>query len=47
METVCISHESLYTAFPLYEAHQIRRAAASEPTLLGLGRLVNGHTSAL
>ena len=34
METICSSHKSLYMAFPLYEAHQIRRDAAGEPTLL-------------
>ena len=34
METICSSHKSLYRACPLYKAHQIRKAAAGEPTLL-------------
>ena len=32
--TICSTHKSLYRAFPLYKAPQIRRAAADEPTLL-------------
>ena len=28
-------HKSLYRVFPLYKDHEIRRAAAGEPTLLG------------
>ena len=38
METICSSHKYLYRAFSLYEAHQIRKANASEPTLLEQGR---------
>ena len=34
METICSSHKSLYRDLPLYEDHEIRRAAAGEPTLL-------------
>ena len=33
MRTICSSHFPLYTDFPLYEVHQIRRAATGEPTL--------------
>ena len=34
METICSSRKSLYRAFSLYEAHQIRRITTGEPTLL-------------
>ena len=36
METICSSHKSLYRDLPFYEDHEIRRAAAGEPTLLEL-----------
>ena len=34
MEAFCNSHKSLYRDLSLYEDHEIRRAAAGEPTLL-------------
>ena len=40
METICSSHSPLYRDLPLYEVHQIRRAATGEPTLLEKGRFV-------
>ena len=42
METICSSHFPLYRDLPLYEVHQIRRAATGEPTTWSRGGLVNG-----
>ena len=38
METICSSHFPIYRDLPLYEVHQIGRAATGEPTLLEQGR---------